>query len=204
MANPFLTKPLEERIMNLHEHKFLANLNKDIASKVNDYLENLKMQINNFKFIQDREKTMYIQYCWRGTRIVEKSDIKVKLIDMGYGCVDEWIKDSNCITGHTATPIRIKRNNNMTLLKFVNVSFFQWFFVRLTRCENKIIKSCDPTSFNILPGNKIGMQANNVLYDTIYLYSIQYFILPCTGWWNKFIYLNGKPKFIKISKTKFK
>lgn len=35
-------------------------------------------------------------------------------------------------------------------------------------------------------------------------YSIQLWILPCTGWWNDFIYLNKKPKFIKLSKPQIK
>lgn len=33
-------------------------------------------------------------------------------------------------------------------------------------------------------------------------YSIQYWILPYSGWGNEFIYLNKKPKFIKISKKR--
>jgi hypothetical protein len=36
-------------------------------------------------------------------------------------------------------------------------------------------------------------------YTIIERWSFQYFILPLTGWWSNFIYLNKKPKFWYIA-----
>lgn len=88
----------------------------------------------------------------------------------------------------------------MTLLKFLNVFFFQWFFVRLTKNTRMGIRSQTAIVIDSLDKFK------KVYADgprELYWYSIQYFILPCTGWWSKFIYLNGKPKFYRITKNKF-
>lgn len=69
----------------------------------------------------------------------------------------------------------------MTLLKAVNVFFFQWLFMRLTKC----------------------IENDNADYvKTMSWYSLQLGILPCTGWWSKYIYVFGKPKFIKLSSKK--
>ena len=36
-------------------------------------------------------------------------------------------------------------------------------------------------------------------YKTYQWYSIQYWIIPCTGWWSDFKYVGGKHKFWKLS-----
>jgi len=51
----------------------------------------------------------------------------------------------------------------MSLLKFVNVFFFQWFFIRLAKAVNEEKK--------IVSWSFIGI------------------IVPCTGWWNEYIVL---------------
>ena len=72
----------------------------------------------------------------------------------------------------------------MTLLKFVNVFFFQWFFVRLTRCEEKIV----------LFGKETPM--------IIRWYSLQYWIVPCTGWTYDFEFVSKTPLFYRVSPRK--
>ncbi len=69
---------------------------------------------------------------------------------------------------------------NMTWLKFINVFVLQLFFVRLTYCER---------------GKYLGSLYGN--YTMQKWYSLQYFIVPFTGWNSKFKYL-GKVKFIKL------
>jgi len=89
----------------------------------------------------------------------------------------------------------------MTWLKFVNVFFFQWLFVRLTKCSREEIISIDKLiSYDIMPDGSIGSRAVGTKATKIW-YSIQGFIIPCTGWWNSFIYI-GEPVFWKITKEK--
>jgi len=71
----------------------------------------------------------------------------------------------------------IKMKKKFTWLGFVNRYFLQFFFVRLTK--------------------HIGTIENENSY-----YSIQYFVLPFTGYGNDYIYLNNYPKFLKLTKTK--
>lgn len=71
----------------------------------------------------------------------------------------------------------------MNWLKFVNVFIFQWFFIRLTRIEDK--------------------GENEFCFTYYYWYSIQYFIVPLTGWWNEFVWLENQ-KFYQLTKKKIK
>lgn len=61
----------------------------------------------------------------------------------------------------------------MTFLKFINMFFFQWFFVRLTKH-----------------------------YDSrrvLMFYSIQGFIWPTTGWNSDYKYIGNGPKFFRLT-----
>ncbi len=62
----------------------------------------------------------------------------------------------------------------MTFTKFVNVFILQWFFIRLTKHMKK-----DEQGY----------------YTIIGRWSLQYWIIPLTGWWNHFKYLNKNPNF---------
>lgn len=75
----------------------------------------------------------------------------------------------------------------MTWLKAINVFILQWFFIRLTRHTQNVTRIAT-SDFSITRSYQ--------------WYSIQYWILPVTGWGNEFIYLNKKPKFIKCSKKR--
>lgn len=44
----------------------------------------------------------------------------------------------------------------MSWLKFVNVFLFQWFFVRLTKCSEKVVKNMKIISFDLMPDGNIG------------------------------------------------
>lgn len=46
----------------------------------------------------------------------------------------------------------------MTILKAVNVFFFQWFFVRLTRCTEERVESYSLNSFHIVLNNGISSE----------------------------------------------
>lgn len=89
----------------------------------------------------------------------------------------------------------------MTKLKAVNVFVFQWFFVRLTKHTERRIENYTVHSFDLMSGGGISSRGNGE--TKIYQwFSFQYWILPCTGWWSDFIYLNKKPKFIQVSKER--
>jgi hypothetical protein len=87
----------------------------------------------------------------------------------------------------------------MSKLKAVNVFFFQWFFVRLTKCTEKRIENYTLHSFDLMSDGNMASRGTGET-KTYQWYSFQYWILPCTGWWSDFIYLNKKPKFIKCTK----
>ena len=82
----------------------------------------------------------------------------------------------------------------MTWLKAVNVFVFQWFFVRLTRCKQRVPK-------DIHYHGHIDRKDINKHMISIQWYSIHYWVMPCTGWWGNHIYLN-RGKYFKISKSK--
>jgi len=89
----------------------------------------------------------------------------------------------------------------MTKLKTINIFFFQWFFVRLTKCSEKRITNYKLISFDLMPDNSIGSRGVGQIKHFQW-YCIQYWILPLTGWKTDFIFLYKEPKFIKITKEK--
>ena len=86
----------------------------------------------------------------------------------------------------------------MTWLGFANRVFFQWFFIRLTKCLENKIEEYKLLSFD-LTLNGMASRGNGII-KTYEWYSIQYWILPTSGWGTNFQYLNKKPKFIKITR----
>ena len=86
----------------------------------------------------------------------------------------------------------------MTKLKIINVLFFQWFFVRLTKCEEKRAVEFQVHSVSLMPD--FTWKPKGLLkYKVFEWYSLQYWVIPCTGWWSSFKYLGGKPSFLKLS-----
>jgi hypothetical protein len=84
-------------------------------------------------------------------------------------------------------------------LGLINKLLFQWFFIRLTRCQEKLIENYTLHSFDLMIDGNISSKGVGKI-KTYQWYSFQYWILPLTGWKSDFIYLNKKAKFIKISK----
>lgn len=87
-------------------------------------------------------------------------------------------------------------------LEFFNKLFFQFFFIRLTKCQQKRIENYKIKSFDLMSDGSFspqGVVGESKIYQW---YSIQYWVLPLTGWKHDFIFLNKKPKFIRVSKEK--
>ena len=84
-------------------------------------------------------------------------------------------------------------------LGLVNKLLFQWFFVRLTRCQEKRIENYTLHSFDLMSDGNFASRGVGET-KTYQWYSFQYWILPLTGWKSDFVYLNKKPKFIRVSK----
>ena len=89
----------------------------------------------------------------------------------------------------------------MTKLKAINVFLLQWFFIRLTKCTESVVDAFEAISYDMMPDGSISARGRGK--TTIYeWYSIQLWIVPCTGWWSEFIYLSDGPKFSKLTKRK--
>jgi hypothetical protein len=90
----------------------------------------------------------------------------------------------------------------MTKLEFVNKVFFQWLFIRLTRCEQNIILGATLNSCSILPDGSHGLAYKPTVVKVKRHYAIQGWIVPITGWSNNFKFV-GKRWFIKVTKPKY-
>lgn len=89
----------------------------------------------------------------------------------------------------------------MSRLKALNVFILQWFFVRLTKHQEIRIEDFVYVGYNMMPDGSMTPFGNGTRV-TYQWYSIQYWVVPCTGWWSKFKYTNTKPKFLKITKDR--
>lgn len=81
-------------------------------------------------------------------------------------------------------------------MKYVNY-FIQVFFIRLTRCEQRVITEFKLDSISYR-GSVSGEIKN---YRDEFWYSIQYWIIPFSGWSGEFKFIgNGKANFVRITK----
>lgn len=88
--------------------------------------------------------------------------------------------------------------NKITWLGMANRLLLQWFFVRLTKCEDKVVEEFNVTSFDLMPdGSMASMGSGKVIKYR--WYSIQFWILPTTGWNKNFVYLSKEPRFFRIT-----
>lgn len=86
--------------------------------------------------------------------------------------------------------LKIKTQN----MKWLNLLLFQWFFFRITRCEERVITKIDPVSFDVFGG----LSGYGTKYEKRYCYAIQGLILPLTGWKSDFVYF-GKRWLVRVS-----
>lgn len=89
----------------------------------------------------------------------------------------------------------------MNPLKALNVFLLQWLFVRLTKCQETVVSDFTLLGYDSLPNGNVSSKGV-AIKKTYQWYSLQMWILPCTGWWSDFIYLNKNPYFLKITKRK--
>ena len=90
---------------------------------------------------------------------------------------------------------------NTSWLGIVNRLLLQWFFIRLTKCENKVVEEFKITSFDLMSDGGMSPIGSGKVIKYRW-YSIQFWILPTTGWNKNFIYLSKKPRFIRITPKK--
>ena len=88
----------------------------------------------------------------------------------------------------------------MTILAILNMVLFQWFCIRLTRCKKTEIGKYKLIGHKRMINGDIAT-IGDCEVKVYQWYSIQFWILPLTGWFNNFIYLNGSPEFIKLTKS---
>lgn len=86
----------------------------------------------------------------------------------------------------------------MTKLKFINL-FLQILFVRLTKCSELSFGELNYKSVEMLDDNNISIHSSGTSYMYEW-YSLQYFVVPFTGWKSNFIFIFGAPKFKRITK----
>lgn len=87
------------------------------------------------------------------------------------------------------------------LLKLINIFILQWFFIRLTKCNEILIYEYEVHSYDLMIDGNISSRGTGKSKLT-YWYSLQYWVVPFTGYFSDFIYLNKKVKFIKITSPK--
>lgn len=102
----------------------------------------------------------------------------------------------------------------MTKLGFLNYYILQWFFIRLTRCEDKVrivwpgnVKwqdvtatpsQSDPRTINVSIGGMI-TEWDGPTYSIVKWKAIMFWVIPGTGWGSDFKYL-GKCRYLDITK----
>lgn len=86
----------------------------------------------------------------------------------------------------------------LTAFGRLNYYFLQFFFIRLTRCEQRVITKFDLHSVSI--GG--GVSGSPAEYHTEYWWSIQYWIIPFTGWTSPFKCIGKATRYLRITKNK--
>lgn len=89
----------------------------------------------------------------------------------------------------------------MSRLKAVNIFLLQWFFIRLTKHRENRLDNFEIRGYDLMSDGTVSPRGKGV-FETYQWYSIQFWVLPLTGWWSVYIYLNTKPKYTKVSKEK--
>ena len=89
---------------------------------------------------------------------------------------------------------------NLTWLKIVNI-FLQLFFVRLTKCIDYKIENYELHSFDMMKDGSIASRGvgRSIKYEW---YSLQYFVVPFSGWKYNYSYLGKGPGYIRLTKRK--
>lgn len=88
----------------------------------------------------------------------------------------------------------------MTWLKFLNVFILQLLFIRLTKCQLTKVENFKIHSWDVMPNGDLSCRGTGTSV-TYQHYSIQYWIVPLSGWWSSFP-MSDNPKFIQITKSK--
>lgn len=90
----------------------------------------------------------------------------------------------------------------MTKLFFLNYFILQLFFIRLTRNTQRVIDDIDIHEVSLLRDGGCGIGGVIRKSHVEQWFSIQYWVIPFTGWNTDFKYLNGKASFLPLSKPK--
>lgn len=85
----------------------------------------------------------------------------------------------------------------------LNFLLLQFLFIRLTKNRIKVIDEFLPNSANFVSGSPCNVSLGGEIkkYHYKYYWSVQYFILPLTGWWNQYVWIST-PQNKKITKQK--
>lgn len=89
---------------------------------------------------------------------------------------------------------------NISWLKITNI-FLQLFFVRLTKCIDYKIEDYKLLSFDMMEDGSMSPRGvgRSVKYEW---YSLQYFVVPFSGWKYNYSYLGKEPGYIRLTKRK--
>lgn len=89
----------------------------------------------------------------------------------------------------------------MSLRGLLNRCVFQWFFIRLTKHQEIKIGYFESFSYDVsVDGEPFFKGIGDE--KTYQWYSLQYWVIPFSGYGKKFRYLNKGPKFLRITKPK--
>lgn len=89
----------------------------------------------------------------------------------------------------------------MTKLEFLNKFFFQWFFIRLTFCQTRIITEMKLSEISLLTDGNYGIGGQVKNYKIKYWYSLQGWVLPLSGWEDDYRTI-GKRWYLRVTKKR--
>ena len=88
----------------------------------------------------------------------------------------------------------------MTKLKFINVFLLQWFFIRLTKCNETIIEDFQLHSWDFVSNGSVSSRGSGTQQKYEW-FGLKYYIVPLSGWCGtKFKFLRKVPRFKRITK----
>lgn len=90
----------------------------------------------------------------------------------------------------------------MTSLYFVNRFILQFACIRLTRHTEHIIDKIDYFECSLIGPGEYGMGGNILASHYEQYYSIQYWVVPFTGWSTEYKHFNTKVKYLRLTSNK--
>lgn len=87
-------------------------------------------------------------------------------------------------------------------LYILNKFLFQWLFIRITMCTNIVYDKVKLTGVSLMSNGEFSSQMKPYEHHTETWISIQYWIIPLTGWNTPFKSIGNNRRFKRITNKK--